>query len=289
MLLSHSTSRQWSLGTTRLAYSDEMKGETAEPHLLRRRRTRNAIISDTAYPAGLTMPTHVHQAATISMVLVGGYQETVGKARLQCGPSRVIFRPANREHAVRFGPTRTRILNVQLTASLIEYARYAHIPLDSVADMSGTRSSWLIARLHDEFRRTDPVSDLALDALVLDMLVELGRARRGRDSSQSLKGIEAFIQRNLDERITLNDLAQRAGMHPVSLARAFRRVRGCTIGTYVRRIKLERATELLTTSNLTISEIARELGFSDQAHFTRVFKSETGFTPGLCQRAHCES
>src|SRR5690349_16360513 len=98
--------------------------DLAEGQLLRRRRTRHATITDYAYAARLKMPTHFHEPAQISMVLTGGFEESIGSDHWECGPNKVLFRPAAREHAVRFGNTRTRILNLQLsTTSRITQSR----------------------------------------------------------------------------------------------------------------------------------------------------------------------
>jgi AraC family transcriptional regulator len=76
------------------------------------------------------------------------------------------------------------------------------------------------------------------------------------------------------------DLAAEAGVHPVYLARVFRRHHRCTIAQYVRRRRLERALHELSTSRRSLAEIAIDTGFADQAHFSRAFKAHAGLTPG---------
>jgi AraC family transcriptional regulator len=72
-------------------------------------------------------------------------------------------------------------------------------------------------------------------------------------------------------------------MHPVSLARAFRRAHGCSITWYRRRSRVRRAADLLTTA-MPLADVAMESGFTDQSHFCRVFKVETGLTPSVYRR-----
>src|SRR5262249_59202959 len=71
---------------------------------------------------------------------------------------------------------------------------------------------------------------------------------------------------------TLGELAERAGMHPVHVATAFRQHYGCTVGAYLRRRRVECACRQLTTSAAPLAEIALTAGFADQSHFSRVFK-----------------
>ena len=81
------------------------------------------------------------------------------------------------------------------------------------------------------------------------------------------------------DRFNVRELAKEAGVHPVYLARIFRRYYGCTIGDYVRSIRIQQAQEDLLDSNKAIAEIAIKNGFADQSHFTRSFKHVTGVTP----------
>ncbi len=255
---------------------------------LRSRSTRHARLAEWVYPANLYMPLHRHATAHLSIVLSGAFKEKQGSKVFEAVPGTVLFRPRNSEHAVRFGSIQTRILSVHLTNVVSDYAQLK-VPLQKTADLTGTRSNWIAARLYDEFRRKDPASELAVDALILDLLVELDRNGREPDAAPPMKRIEDLLRKNVQSKPRLEQLAKAVGMHPASLSRAFRKTHGCTIGVFVRRLRLKRATELLAKSEMTLAEIARELGFADQSHFSRTFKSETGFSPKLCQRAHRES
>jgi AraC family transcriptional regulator len=81
-----------------------------------------------------------------------------------------------------------------------------------------------------------------------------------------------------EQPLRLSALAQAAGVHPVSLARAFRRHYGISPGQLQRRTQLNRAAQRLK-EGLSIAEVATQLGFSDQSHFTRLFRAEYRCTP----------
>ena len=74
------------------------------------------------------------------------------------------------------------------------------------------------------------------------------------------------------------------GVHPVTLARAFRRTFGCTIGEYLRRLRIERAAEQLATGTQPLAEIALAAGFADQSHFSNVFRRRVGMSPSAYRR-----
>jgi AraC family transcriptional regulator len=83
---------------------------------------------------------------------------------------------------------------------------------------------------------------------------------------------------------SLSHLAAEIGLHPAHLSRVFRKTCGETLGEYVRRRRVEEAERALA-SDLSLAEIAAQAGFSDQAHFTRVFRRRFGVTPGARRRA----
>ncbi|HRE12619.1 MAG TPA: helix-turn-helix domain-containing protein [Usitatibacteraceae bacterium] len=82
----------------------------------------------------------------------------------------------------------------------------------------------------------------------------------------------------------LTRLAKELGVHPVHLARAFRRHHRVTPGAWARAIRLERAAAALARNRDELSDIALEAGFFDQSHFTRAFRGAFGLTPAAFRR-----
>jgi AraC family transcriptional regulator len=80
--------------------------------------------------------------------------------------------------------------------------------------------------------------------------------------------------------VRVRDIAARAGVHPVYLARQFRRFFGSSVVSYLRRQRVTRAADLIASSSLPLSTIAFQSGFADQSHLSRSFRSGTGLTPG---------
>jgi AraC family transcriptional regulator len=70
------------------------------------------------------------------------------------------------------------------------------------------------------------------------------------------------------------------GVHPAHLARVFRRAHGCTIAQYRTKVRVQRACGLLALPEASLAQIAAEVGFADQSHFTRAFVSVVGAPPG---------
>jgi AraC family transcriptional regulator len=74
-------------------------------------------------------------------------------------------------------------------------------------------------------------------------------------------------------------LAAAVGVHPVHLARVFRKFHACSVGDYVRQLRIEYASRQLATTDQPLANIALAAGFADQSHFSRTFKQHTRMLP----------
>lgn len=129
----------------------------------------------------------------------------------------------------------------------------------------------------------DAASALATEGLIFEILAEAVRSRVSTDETKSprwLAPVGEFLHANFSESIVLEDVARIADVHPVRLARVFRRQTGGTIGEYVRRLRVEYASRRISASTDSFIEIALTTGFTDQSHFARTFKNHFGVTPG---------
>ena len=129
----------------------------------------------------------------------------------------------------------------------------------------------------------DSASPLAIEGLIFEILAEAVRSRVSTSEKKSprwLEQVRDFLHANFSESIVLENVARIADVHPVHLARVFRRQTGGTIGEYVRRLRVEFACRRISVSNDSLIEIALAAGFTDQSHFARTFKNHLGVTPG---------
>lgn len=110
--------------------------------------------------------------------------------------------------------------------------------------------------------------------------------RVGTAESDALSRLEAYIKSNLGNRLDIEDLAGTAGLSRATLVRRLRQHTGLSPHQYVLTRRVEAAKILLRQSELDLSFIAQETGFSSQSHFTAIFREATGFTPGQFRRRH---
>jgi AraC family transcriptional regulator len=88
-----------------------------------------------------------------------------------------------------------------------------------------------------------------------------------------------YIQQNLDQDLTLAELAALVYMSPYHFARLFKRSTGVPPHRFVVRQRITRACAILATPELSITQISRMVGFRSPSHFTTVFRRVTGITP----------
>lgn len=261
-------------------------------HALASRRIAGLSLSESLYPPGLRQPRHTHEFASFSFVLTGNYVENY-ECRAQARPaSTLVFRPPQQAHSVQYEGEGVRILSVKFDFERFERIRRHCAVLDSPAAVRTEAMVWLCRRLHGEFRRADALSDLAIEALILEILVEASRNGGTGSNSKSeineaksvprwLSRAKEFLETHFAESLTLEQIARTGGggVHPVYLARAFRENFGCTIGEYIRSLRLDFACRQIAASQTPLSEIALAAGFADQSHLTKTFKIRYGLTP----------
>jgi AraC-like DNA-binding protein len=108
------------------------------------------------------------------------------------------------------------------------------------------------------------------------MLVEVGHQTRGTHQTEGLNVVatwaHTYIRMNFDRPITAGKVAAALGYNVDYLGRIYRQTYGCTLTDAIHRRRVNKACEGLLNSNLTISQIASNCGFSDPDYFRRIFK-----------------
>lgn len=105
----------------------------------------------------------------------------------------------------------------------------------------------------------------------------------GKSATGSAAGLhlcEQFIIHHLAETIPLERIANHVGWSREHLSRRFHEERGETIGAFIRARRVDLAKEMLARQGRNLEQIARTCGFADAAHLGRVFKENTGLSPG---------
>lgn len=95
----------------------------------------------------------------------------------------------------------------------------------------------------------------------------------------TIAGVIDYIHAHLEEDVSLQRLAEQVNWHPVYLSRVFKLETGEGLSDYLFRVRMERAIQLLVTSELKIYEVTAKVGYLNVPHFIKVFKKTFGVTP----------
>jgi AraC family transcriptional regulator len=257
------------------------------PIRLRSIRTGGFTLTEGIHAGGSRLPWHHHEGPTLCFVLRGAFTETSGGERLTCTPDTLKVMPAGERHCDDFDRGDARGLLVETDPARAQAIR-DHAPvLDERTAFHGGLPAALARRVYQEFRQADAAAPLAVEGLLLELLAAVSRRQREREPNGMapwLGETRDRIHAELAGRPSLSELAAGVGVHPVTLARAFRRTFGCTIGEYLRRLRIERAAEHLASGNQPLAEIALAAGFADQSHFSNVFRRRVGMSPSAYRR-----
>jgi len=236
------------------------------------------------FPARLVLPRHEHPEPTIAVILRGGFAGIYDGTERECSPMTLVVEPAGAIHANRFGDAPTTVLSLSLgpegPPAVEGVARLQRFTRDAF-------SAELARQATDELRRPDELTPLAVEALGLELVTRLARLPAEGGSPAWLDEARDLLHARFAEALRLGDVAAAVGVEPERLARAFRRTYRESLASYMRRLRVNAAAEMLIAGpEPSIAAIAAEVGFADQSHLTRSFVRTLGTTPASYREAH---
>jgi AraC family transcriptional regulator len=240
------------------------------------------------HPGGSVLPRHSHADPTICYVLYGGFVEASGGWEADCAPGTLKLMPAGETHSNRFGRDETRGLRIDVDRSRFADFPVIHRALDERRQVRGGAEGRIAQRLAGELQTADEAGVVAVEGLVLELVAALVRAPRlvgPRRVPHWLAHAQEVVQARYLAPPSVGEIAGQVGVHPATLARAWREQFGCSIGERIRQLRVEHAATLLRTSTEPLSIIAAAAGFYDQSHLTNLFRQHFGVTPGRYRAA----
>jgi len=249
---------------------------------IRRRDIAGFSLSEALYAEGVLLPRHCHANCYLTLVLSGTYSEKHSHREFQWREGCLHLLPAGESHENQFA-TAVRLLRVKIEPAAVQRLGEDHARcLAEPRQVSGPLSAWLAKRIVREFTAQDDLASLAIEGVLLEILAESARSSdelQGASAPAWLRRVGESLEESYLQAPGLAALAAIAGVHPVHLSRAFHKHYRMTIGEFIRKRRIEHASELLANSELSMTEIASSCGFSDQSHFCALFKKHWGTTP----------
>lgn len=245
-----------------------------------RRHVAGLHVVESLHPPDQRIPWHSHQWPYFTFVLRGAYTEQCPGRAFDIAEGDVILHGAGESHADRMHASASQLLNLEFTSPWIDRLDECGSRLDARVTVKGGYLLQLGARLRRELWREDRLAALCIEAIALELVAETSRSMvREPARPHWLARALDYLHAHFREVVTLAQVAAAADVHPVHLARDFRRRQGVTVGDYIRRLRVEFACRQLVTTDRPIVDIAFLSGFCDHSHMTRVFRRHTGLTP----------
>ncbi|AZN39784.1 helix-turn-helix domain-containing protein [Paenibacillus albus] len=140
------------------------------------------------------------------------------------------------------------------------------------------------APLHDMPGLCDGLKELqhthvAKTSPVLVYSAEMDAAHGEKEKNSFVQQSIQFIKDNVEEDISRDDVAAHVGLNPAYLSRLFKKETGVNLIDYLIETKMNRAKQLLDTTDMTVSMIAQQVGYSNFSHFTRMFRKRFEVNP----------
>ena len=211
--------------------------------------------------------------------------------RVQNAPGSVMLAPKSLQASVRTArakPDVQWILEVEPPPQpeLLNGKKFDLTPQLNLRDPQVLR---LVQLLQTEVEKGSPTGSLFGEtignSLILYLAQHYSRAVPGQEQIRGgiprlrLKRVLEYIEANLSCDVHLDELAETAGLSSFHFAKLFKQSTGASPHQYILRRRLERAKELLRNPAMPLSEISLDTGFSDQSHFTNVFRRFVGVPP----------
>ena len=225
------------------------------------------------------------------------YRENGRSVEIECVPGVVEFLGADYQREWgRWETSPGFTVVLQLPPSVLQRLapELSGLNLSTNHSVFDPKLAWLVGELLDEAQRGAPEGGLYAESLSCALIARLAKdyASSGAEnvsagglSASCRRRIVDFIEAHLGDDLSVAQLAQEVGLSPNHFANCFTVSFGQPPYRYVLRRRIQEALRLLSLSSRSIAEIAMDLGFSSQSHFTKVFREHTGMTPSGARRS----
>jgi AraC family transcriptional regulator len=240
--------------------------------------TEDLVTSITSYDnTAFNNSKHFHSNAHISYVLHGGCVERK-KQSYERAPGKITFYYAEEPHQIVHIPHPSRHINIEIENKFFLRNGIS----DSLANLTISRNpdvKFLMLKIYKEFIMGDRSARPTIEMLLLNVMLQSENGKPEQNLPRWVMIIDELLHDKWNEKLSLDELALAANIHPVTISRYFRKYFSCTLGEYMRKIRIEKSLNLIKTTTKSFTDIAYECGFADQSHFIRTFKQFTGFLP----------
>lgn len=245
--------------------------------------TQGIAVVETEYKSKVYEGWHSHNNAHITLFLKGGTTEKRKNFSETVGPGSLLFYHSDELHLNQDTLFPSKNINIEIEENLLKELQISEAIIEkSIQNTALTK--FLILKIFKESQVADAFSGDTINMLFAQLSNSNTHLERFDKSPFWVKSLNELLNDCWNENPNLHDLAQVLNLNPITISKHFPKYFGCTLGEYMRRIKINRSLTLIQSHESNLTEIGFQCGFSDQSHFIRTFKNQTGFLPKQFQK-----
>lgn len=226
---------------------------------------------------------HEHEHANIVFILDGGCTEKRQHYTYERRAADLAFLHAGEAHETIFTERPTCYISLD-----IKPEAFAENKISEGEILNTIRKSpdakFLVLKMYRELLYSDAFTEDSVKMLFLEF-ASLSRVTGNVGHRPAWVGIVyELLNDKWDETITLKELALASGVNPITISKHFPTYFACTLGSYMRKLKVERSLTMIKNDRTSLTQTAYSCNFSDQSHFIRNFRAYTSLSPREYQR-----
>jgi AraC family transcriptional regulator len=220
---------------------------------------------------------HYHENPHICFLLQGGDIESRNHRSYERKAGDIYFYYAGETHASIFRKDISKNTNIELGKAFLGKYEFSESQIER-AVKDNLDAKFLILKIQQEVLINDSCSRVNIQTLLLN-LFNYSKDSSNKPTPKWVRLLGDLLKDKWNEQITLHELSMATETHPATISKHFRKYFSCTLGEYLRKLKIEKSIPLIKNSTMSLTEIAHHCGFTDHSHFTKNFKQLTGFLP----------
>jgi AraC family transcriptional regulator len=221
---------------------------------------------------------HAHVNSHLTLMLQGGTLEKRQKEEFQRLPGEVVFFHSGEPHQNSHSINKTKNINLEFEPTFLKTNGLEENDICQTVEKKPD-AKFLLLKAYHELLVKDNFSSDSINMIVLDLVKSPPQVQKENIRPMWVNILHEMLQDRWNEQVTLQELSFAANVHPITISKHFPKYFSCTLGEYMRKLKIEKALTLLKSTSSDLTAIALTCGFADQSHFIRTFKQITGFLP----------
>jgi AraC family transcriptional regulator len=221
---------------------------------------------------------HEHEHANLVFILDGGCAEKRQHYTYERKAADLAFLHAGEAHETIFAKMPTRYISLD-----IKPEAFTENDLTESGILNTIRkcpdAKFLVLKMYRELLHND---DLTTDSvkMLFSEFASLSRDMATKKITPAwVVTVHELLNDRWNETVTLKDLSQAAGVNPITISKHFPTYFACTLGSYLRKLRIERSLSLIKNKGTSLTQTAYACNFSDQSHFIRNFRAYTLLSP----------